>query len=346
MNHGFIISRLQGLHEGHMTLIKEAYLACDHLTILIGSANKARSIKNPWTVLERSIMLVDALVDYGYDLDRISICPLPDFDYHDEIWEDYLHASINNTLKRGATPVIFTSGKDNDGLLRHSWARGIGVYTVIPVDSVSATRVRRLLLTAKTCKYSRSQLERIVPPSVFTSVMYDNEAGSEGVSAMKRKYRLQQKDEYIWKDSPYPVIKCATDNFVFDAEGNILLIRREDTGLWALPGGHLEPDLDEMSNALKELGEETGLSLDPRQCVAQARFTDPERCEIGRMTTTAYAWAVEETKPAVRGGDDAAAAGWFTPTEVRDMCLYDDHYGIILTLADHIGHLLLATKKK
>lgn len=346
MIHGFIISRLQGLHDGHIHLIEAAMEECDFLTIIIGSSNKSRSLKNPWTVEERATMLADALIEFDFPINRMAIAAIPDFDYHDNLWEDVLHRLIQSALQPNHTPVIFTSGKGNDSELRHSWSRDVEVYTTAFVGNLSATRVRRLLLTAKTCKYSRSQLERIVPSSVFTSLMYDNEVGSEGVSAMKRKYRLQQKDKYIWKDSPYPVIKCATDNFVFDAKGNVLLIRRGDTGLWALPGGHLEPNLDEMSNALKELAEETGLLLEPRQCVAQSRFTDPERCEIGRMTTTAYAWAVTETKPAVYAGDDAVEAGWFTPAEVRDMCLYDDHYGIILTLANKIERLLLSNKKK
>lgn len=349
MIHGFIISRLQGLHNGHIHLIEAAMEDCDHLTIIIGSANKARSIKNPWSVQERATMLADALVELHFPIDRMTVTALPDFDYHDDLWEDMFHRVIQDGTLANHTPVIFTSGKENDSALRHEWARDVEVRTTDYVEDISATRVRRLLLTAKTCKYSRSQLERIVPTSVFTSVMYDDEVGSEGVSALKRKYRLQQKDKYIWKDSPYPVIKCATDNVVFDEQGHVLLILRKDTGLWALPGGHVEPDLDEMSNALKELKEETGLELAAAQCVAQARFTDPERCEIGRMTTTAYAWQADGVKPDVCGGDDAAKAKWFTLAEVQGMCLYDDHYGIILTLLRHVESqrtLLMKNKKQ
>jgi ADP-ribose pyrophosphatase YjhB (NUDIX family) len=44
----------------------------------------------------------------------------------------------------------------------------------------------------------------------------------------------------------------------FDQAGRILLIRRSDTGRWALPGGYAEVNSSPSANALRELREETG----------------------------------------------------------------------------------------
>lgn len=44
----------------------------------------------------------------------------------------------------------------------------------------------------------------------------------------------------------------------FDEDGRVLLIRRADTGRWALPGGYAEINASPSENALRELREETG----------------------------------------------------------------------------------------
>jgi len=52
---------------------------------------------------------------------------------------------------------------------------------------------------------------------------------------------------------------------VFDARGAILLVRREDNGHWALPGGSAEIGQTPAEAALRELWEEAGLRGDARR---------------------------------------------------------------------------------
>ncbi len=58
--------------------------------------------------------------------------------------------------------------------------------------------------------------------------------------------------------TPHPVVDVA----VFDPGGRVLLIRRADSGLWAMPGGMCEVNVSPAENALREVWEETG-------CVAE-----------------------------------------------------------------------------
>ena len=56
-------------------------------------------------------------------------------------------------------------------------------------------------------------------------------------------------------------IVVATSAYIED-DGRILLIRRADNGLWALPGGGMEPGETVLGCAVREVREETGIDVD------------------------------------------------------------------------------------
>ena len=91
----------------------------------------------------------------------------------------------------------------------------------------------------------------------------------------------------------------------------VLLIRRARPpfeGTWALPGGFVEMDEPLETAAARELAEETELTgIALRQLHT---FGDPHRDPRGRSISVVYRG---EAPPdaAVKGGDDAAEAGWF-----------------------------------
>lgn len=59
--------------------------------------------------------------------------------------------------------------------------------------------------------------------------------------------------------TPYPVADAA----VLDESGRLLLIRREDDGLWAMPGGACHVGETPAEVATRELQEETGIRSTP-----------------------------------------------------------------------------------
>jgi ADP-ribose pyrophosphatase YjhB (NUDIX family) len=61
---------------------------------------------------------------------------------------------------------------------------------------------------------------------------------------------------------PSPITPLVgTDVFVPDKSGRVLLIRRADNGMWALPGGFHDLDETPATCAVRECLEETGLSI-------------------------------------------------------------------------------------
>lgn len=61
------------------------------------------------------------------------------------------------------------------------------------------------------------------------------------------------------RPAPFPVADAA----VIDDAGKILLIRREDNGLWAMPGGALDVGETPAQGAVREVLEETGYTCEP-----------------------------------------------------------------------------------
>lgn len=59
--------------------------------------------------------------------------------------------------------------------------------------------------------------------------------------------------------APFPV----SDAAVIDAAGRILLIRRADNALWAMPGGALDVGETPAQGAVREVLEETGVACEP-----------------------------------------------------------------------------------
>lgn len=68
-------------------------------------------------------------------------------------------------------------------------------------------------------------------------------------------------------DAGYITPKLDTRAAVFDDDGRILLVK-EASGLWALPGGWVDPDQSVLENTVKEVREEAGLDVKAERLIA------------------------------------------------------------------------------
>lgn len=78
------------------------------------------------------------------------------------------------------------------------------------------------------------------------------------------------------------ILMPATAALIFNDEGELLLQRRSDNGLWGLPGGAIDPGEDAALATMREVYEETGLKVKPERLVAviKHRNTYPNGDEI------------------------------------------------------------------
>lgn len=132
----------------------------------------------------------------------------------------------------------------------------------------------------------------------------------------------------------YPRPAVTTDCVVFtkEKEPKVLLIQRGNEpykGCWAFPGGFMNMEETAEECAVRELKEETGLTVNRiRQIGAYSKV---DRDPRGRTVSIAYL-AIVDAPTAVSGMDDAAKAAWFPLSSLPDLAF--DHQDI---LADAIA---------
>jgi len=119
-------------------------------------------------------------------------------------------------------------------------------------------------------------------------------------------------------------------------DGKILLIRRGKEpfkGQWATPGGRIEDNETAEQCLIREMKEETGLTVEPFRLVGV--YSEPSR---DPRLIIAAAYLVRRIAGTIRAGDDAADAEWWPLTDLP--LLASDHVKIVadaLVLLKELG---------
>lgn len=130
----------------------------------------------------------------------------------------------------------------------------------------------------------------------------------------------------------YPHPAVTADCVVFarcESDVKILLIERKSPpcqGCWAFPGGFMEIDETTEEAALRELQEETGLTLSLNVIHQIGAYSKVDRDPRERVITVAYYTIIDGTAE-VKGLDDAAQAKWFSIKQLPPLAF--DHEEIL-----------------
>jgi 8-oxo-dGTP pyrophosphatase MutT (NUDIX family) len=97
-------------------------------------------------------------------------------------------------------------------------------------------------------------------------------------------------------------------------EDKILLVLGRLSYLWSLPKGHRKSQESSFQCALRELWEETGISVDQ----TNLNFSDLpyKRLKVGRYYLLEFP---EVIQPCPRDEKEIVSAKWFTPEEIYDL---------------------------
>ena len=128
----------------------------------------------------------------------------------------------------------------------------------------------------------------------------------------------------------YPHPAVTADCIVMTRDNQVLLIQRKNEpcqGQWAFPGGFMNIDETAEAAAVRELQEETGITLSETDIFQVGAYTAVDRDPRERVITIAYLAEIDAPIP-VKGSDDAARAQWFPLDALPPLAF--DHAEILL----------------
>ena len=349
MSAGIVIGRFAPLQASEVALLEGALRECDRVVVILGSAFHARTPRDPLTWEERAECIRLALP--ATDRGRLAMVPVRDY-YDDARWtravESAAATAMSNTTPRAATkeaPRLFVQDEERAagyGAAFPRWPLG-RIACPPPADS---NGLRKVLLQQGMARSPATLLDRrdaalavlsTAVPSPVIEYLRNWSTLPAYATLVRDQHALDAMNDE-WAGSPYEPIFSTVDAVVRCA-GHVLLVRRgapPGKGLWALPGGFLEPRETLLAGALRELREETGLGahgtlLAPALKRVQV-FSHPFRSLRGRTITHAHFFDLAGDRPPdVKGSDDAAAAEWIPLQGVAALedQLFEDHFHIL-----------------
>lgn len=330
------IGRFQPIHNGHINNIKHCLSISENTLIILGSINQPRTPKNPFTFDERKSMILDV-----FPHDDIIIKGVVDHKYNNNHWIADINKIVDETCSRLklVNPKIAIMGyeKDDSSWYLRAFPQwdfiSIGGYSQGGGQIIDATKIRDLYFSGDIA-FTNGVIHET------TQDFLHDFKNTEHFIQVQREKVFYDNYKKQWAFALYPVQFNTCDAVVVQG-GHVLLIKRRSypgKGLWALPGGFINPNETTVDAVIRELREETKIKVPEvvlRSSIKHEKLFDhPDRSLRGRTFTMAYLIELESgdaSLPKVKGCDDAFEAKWFTEAQVENMseCLFEDHYSII-----------------
>lgn len=342
------IGRFQPFHAGHHDVVASMATQADSLLMLVGSAYRARSWKNPFSYAERARFIAQGCADISLALDTL---PLVDTLYNDRAWATNVRTAVQLHMRaKGLDPAntdILLTGFEKDQ--SSQYLRWFPEWTMIAASPkrhaggmINATEMRDHLFFGAggdAHQFGPLHLE------VAESWIADNPQPVAQIRAEAefiKKYRARTKAAEAVFGYPIPI---NTADAVVVQSGHVLLVDRKSEpgrGLWALPGGHIDRGETAFQAAVRELYEEAGLDM-PKgamrsRMTARRVFDHPERSERGWVRTEAFVFELQDREKLekIRAGSDALSAAWVPITAITPDAMFEDHFDILQALVPDV----------
>lgn len=266
-----VILRGQGPTHAHFHLIEEAHKTADNVLVLLGSANRSRDTRNPWTTEERETFFRAGLQDAV--LFNTVFKPLNDFLYMDDEWEGEVEKIMRGVYRR-CTPskfsyndiVLVTCRKDMET------SGYIDLFDKWPKHEIEPLTLGNRQLNASDFRFSffkhpSRSCSQFMRPEVIKAIDEWKQENPDIFAEISARYDHIARAKMPYLDLPFG-IKFMTSDALVMCNGHVLLCkRRQDQyggGQWAMPGGYIEMYEAVKDGIFRELKEETSVDVPPR----------------------------------------------------------------------------------
>lgn len=339
---GVYIGRFQPVHLGHLETIEVMEKMCERLIISIGSSFRPKTLDNPWTNVEREEMIKAAIADHlpDFNLKRLAFQHINDYKYNDNKWaaETFSSAMLNGATADKKT-CLFGYFKDDSSYYLNMYPQW-SLHTVVNYKNLNATDIREDFFGNK--KLSDESVNKMTPSTVRIVDKYIKEESAKSDNLFDEfNYLVGYKA--AWKTAPYMPTFTTVDALVVKS-GHVLLVQRgrnPGKGLFALPGGFLNPSEYIKNGIIRELKEETKIKVSKEELEMRRDanpitvFDHPKRSKRGRtITHVGLIDLGNGPLPEIKAADDAAQAMWVPLSLVHKMSdrMFEDHFDIIVSL--------------
>jgi bifunctional NMN adenylyltransferase/nudix hydrolase len=321
-----VIGRFQPFHLGHLALLEHALAVAPRALLIVGSARGPRQAKNPFSADERIGSIRESLS--AEQRERVSFATVRDY-YDEPRWAGAVKAAVAR-LSAGPVALVGFHKDDSSSYLSifPEW-RELALPRQAPIDG---TALRQLYFGAGAAL--PAGLVAAVPPA--TAQFLAEFRRTPHFERLREELVTLERNRQEYGTGPFVTVDA-----VVTQNDQLLLVQRgraPGAGQWALPGGFLEGSERLLNAALRELREETLVTLPDSELRAAFRsvavFDHPQRSQRGRTITHAHHFALPPSAsapPRVEGADDAQAAKWTPIADLPNMTeeLFEDHFQII-----------------
>lgn len=111
-NIGVFVARMQPLHKSHEFLIRQSLKENNKTFVFIGSADKSRNKRNPFTVEEREGLIrkvfFEELMSGKLYIERLNDLTNEDDKENDKVWGKYLYDNITKVIQQNTFSIYYS----------------------------------------------------------------------------------------------------------------------------------------------------------------------------------------------------------------------------------------------
>ncbi len=299
-----------------------------NVIVVIGSSFRSRDARNPFNWEERKAQIQSTLSPT--ELARVEFLPVRDY-YDDDRWNAAVRAGVQALSGGEGAPKLVGFKKDHTSYYLEQFP-GWETVDVVRTLDIDATSLRNVFFEGCNPDARLTVLEPFVPPQVLAYLQ-----------AWSRlpvyQERAREHLEVVNYRKRYTAPAHLTADALVTASGHVLLIRRGGKighGLWAIPGGFVDPNEPSYAAAVRELREETTFHTLPSTMRAALKgkevFEHPLRSPRGRLVSTAFHFDLGNIRlPEVQPADGELDAKWVPISELSQYIdnLFEDHAAIL-----------------